>query len=249
MLSTLAGWYELVLSSILHPPSSLLSYSSFIMPLVNERPGHNKTSHATHSHQQSDIPSRAPPPFIGHNKHKWCPAFAQTFAASGCLNTGLLPSFSPHLFPLTAPQKRRAEHQRCRCGHGWKADRTWWRCEAVRRFELSPVWKHSAGLESGESAQAFHPVCLLLTRPERDSEACPRHPSSRVLPEQRHRPSITVSNSFLFVFLFLYFCRRQHRGPTRDLRLGAPRNGLGILFIHVLSPSSGRLWLSFPTWN
>lgn len=94
----LAGWYEVVLSSI-------FSHSSFIMSLVNEHPGHNKTSSATHSHQQSNIPSRALHNVVGHNKHKWCPAFAQTFAASGCLNAGLLPP-SPHSSLLRREEQR-----------------------------------------------------------------------------------------------------------------------------------------------
>lgn len=73
-------------------------------------------------------------------------------------------------------------------------------------------------VECGERAQAFYPVGPLLTRPEHDREAGPRHQSSRVLPEQRHRPSITVNNSFLVVFFISLFLpqtgRRAHTRPS-----------------------------------
>lgn len=243
------------------PPSSLLSHSSFIMSLVNDCPGHNKTPHATHSHQQSNIPSRAPHNFIGHNKHKWCDAFAQTFAASGGLNTGLLPPLPPHLFPLTTLQKTQAEHQRSEEISPLSADAEG-SCASDEHTGLDRGVKEGEGSSSAQcgntlpdwnQAKVRRPFTLFV-RSSRGQNVTVRpalaihHPQCCPSDDTGH-PSPLATAFYLF-FLFLYFCHRQHEGPIRDLRLGALWNGWGFLFIHALSSSSGRLWLSFPTtWN
>lgn len=226
------------------------------MSLVNEHSGHNKTSHATHSHQQSNVPSRASHNFIGHNKHNWCPAFAQTPAASGCLNTGLLPPQLPLSQPDRAAEEtsRRAEPRMLRPPALAMEDRQDWTEVWSRR----KIWAQSSLKALRNVARGRRPFTLLV-RSSRGQNMTVRpalaihHPQCCPSSDIGHPSPLPAA--FYLVFLFLYFCRRQHGGPTCDLHLGAFRKGSGILFIHVslslsLSPSSGRLWLSFPTtWN
>lgn len=193
-------------------PSSQLPHSSFIMSLDNERPGHNKTSHTTQSHEQSNVPSRAPHNFIGRNKHKWCPACVLTFAASGCLKTGLLPPFfffssldvhkqqiwepcissTPSTFCSPAVVALHAKGIYCY----WEStDGTWRRCEGGRR---------SAGLESRDSA----PHTAKTWQWGKSSPSI-----TPMLLERQHRPSITVTNSSLFIYLLWQAAQRGHTRP------------------------------------